>query len=78
MLACGEGSLEDLTRGMVAADKLHHDVNLGVVHHVVPVGREDALAQAELLGMPGTACAGLGQAQVHAVRLEVVVVVALE
>ena len=78
MLARRKGRLKDLARGMVAADELHHDVDLGVAHHVVPVGGEDALVQAKLLGMAGAAGAGLGQAQVDAVGLEVVVVVALQ
>ena len=78
MLACRKRSLENLTGGMVAADELHHDVNLGVGHSLAPVRRKDVLGKPQLLGMTCAASAGPLQAQVDPIRGEVVVVMALE
>ena len=78
MLACRKCSLENLTGGMVAADELHHDVNLGVGHSLAPVRRKDALRKSQLLGMARAASAGPLQAQVDPIRGKIVVMMALE
>ena len=78
MLACRKRSLENLTGGMVAADELHHDVNLGVGHSLAPVRRKDALRKSQLLGMARAASAGPLQAQVDPIRGKIVVMMALE
>ena len=78
MLARRKRGLKNLTGGMVAADELHHDVNLGVGHSLAPVRRKNVLGKPQLLGMTCTASASPLQAQVDPIRGKIVVMMALE
>ena len=44
----GERVLKDLGGGVLAADELHHDVDVGVAGDIAPVAREGVAGQAEL------------------------------
>ena len=54
VLAGRKRAQDDLARRRGAADELDHDVDLGVGHHLVPVGGEDA-AEPAGLGLLGAA-----------------------
>ena len=77
VLARGERVLEDLGRGVLAADELDHNVYGGVADHVVPVCRERLGADAQLLGARLLERACAADAQVGTVCGEVVVMVLL-
>ena len=58
VLASRQGAQNDLARHRGAADELNHDVDLGVGHHLVPIGGEDVAEP--------TGCGLLGIARAYA------------
>lgn len=74
MLAVLEGFFEDLRCGMVAADEFYDNIDFGVVDHVFPVERENALRKAQTLRLCIVAAACALEIQVDAVMLEIFIV----
>ena len=75
VLAVCDGVLEDLGRGMVAADELDHDIDGGVGGDLAPIGGEGVRRKPQGVCALRVARAGFPHAHVDAVGREVVVVV---
>ena len=78
MLAVGERVLKDLGGGVLAADELHHDVDVGVAGDIAPVAREGVAGQAELRRTAGVERAAACYLDIDAVRIEVAVPMLLD
>ena len=76
MLAGLERGLENLCRGMLAADELDHDIHRGICYHVVPVGGERLRRDAEFRRPLRLERACLRDAQVDAEGTQVLIAIA--
>ena len=76
MLARREGRLEDLGRGVLAADELHHDLDGGIGHELGPVARERAGREPQLGLALGAHVADARDVEVDTVGAQVLVAVA--